>query len=178
MNPFAILLAGAWLAVGIASAAVAPRPAAPCTLQWDPSAGAKVAGYALYYGPANGSATNRVNVGAAGTVTLGALSSSVNYFFYVVAYDATGGESVPSNVIFYQPPMMSKVKLTHATDGTMRLQFSMAAGSPCRVEYTDSLEAPDWQTLTTATADANGDIVVLDPPDERPPCRFYRAVSP
>jgi hypothetical protein len=62
--------------------------AAQVTLAWDASV-SMVDGYWLYYGPASGSYTARIDVGTATTYTITGLASSQTYYFAVTAYDRT-----------------------------------------------------------------------------------------
>jgi hypothetical protein len=150
-------------------------PASPCTLGWNLSQDVSVAGYVLYYG-ITGSATNRQVLGMTNTVTLFNLLASSNYFFYVVAYDAEGLESPPSNVVYYNPQALSPLKLTSPVQGTMNLQFRAAPGSVCLIEYTPSLNPAQWQILGSAMADSNGNITITDSTAGSSSSRFYRAV--
>jgi len=150
-------------------------PASPCTLWWNQSPSSSVVGYVLYYG-INGSATNRQVMGKIYATTLFNLLTSSNYFFYVTSYDADGVESPPSNVLHYKPQALSLLKLTSPTTGTMNLQFRAAPASICLIEYTPTLNPAQWQILGTATADANGDIMITDSQAGESPARFYRAV--
>jgi hypothetical protein len=150
----------------------------PVTLAWDASPDESVTGYALYYGLADASVTNRVDVGPAQSFMLTNLYSVSNYFFYVVAYNVLGMESVPSGVLTYSPLALTKLRLSTLQDGSTVLQFRSGAGSPCRVEYSSSLNATQWQTLATTNADANGNVSINDPTVGMVASRFYRAARP
>ena len=158
--------------VSIASA----MTAAPFKLAWNASSNTAVAGYKVYYSVASSLNRTSVNAGAATSVTLGGLTAGTNYYIYVVSYDTAGKESPPSSMIYYTPPAVTKIVLSKPTVNSAQLQFRSAAGSQCRVEYTPTLKPTQWQALTTATADANGNITVTDPLTGKPPMRFYRAV--
>jgi len=160
---------------GFARGAAAATTAAPCTLAWDASPDSNVAGYAVYYGLAGSNTTNRLDVGSAQTATVYNLTIASNYFFCVVAYDANGVESSPSQPVFYCPPALSALYLAAQADGTAALHFHTAPGAVCSVQYTASLLNPQWQTLANATADANGMINIIDPLASHAPARFYRA---
>ena len=159
-----------------AKALTPPVYAAPVKLAWDASPGSAVAGYALYYRSADSLVPIRVDAGTAQAITVPNLVAGTNYIFSVVAYDSNGVESAPSDPISYDPPVLSPLHLSKKRDGTMSVQFRAAAGSSCRVECTSTLTSPQWQTLGNAIADANGDVVVNDPPSGRPAMRFYRGV--
>jgi hypothetical protein len=152
--------------------------ACPCTLAWNNSSNSSAVGYALYYGITGSAVTNRLDVGMTNTVTFYNLLASSNYFFYVVAYDAVGTESLPSEVVDYSPCALSALKMTKLAGASMNLQFWAAPGSACHVEYTPTLNPPQWQTLGSATADSNGNITICDPSPGSQPARFYRAALP
>jgi hypothetical protein len=152
--------------------------ARPCTLAWDQSQDPIVRGYCLYYGIINSTTTNRLVVGLTNLVTLNNLLISSNYFFYVVAYNSIGIESPPSNEMCYTPQALSSLKLTPLADRSMSLHFLTATGAACHVEFSPTLDPPQWQTLSSATADANGNVTITDPLSGNPPARFYRTVRP
>jgi len=169
------------LVAGLVSAAqfsLSATPAAPCTLQWQPSSSPAVAGYAVYYGVSGSSLTNRLDAGSSQSFTLNNLAASSNYFFFVVAYNTTGVESPPSNVLYYRPAVLTLLRIAELTDGTMNIRFRAGTGATCRVQYTSSLDSGQWTTLGTATASSSGDVIINDPPAGRPDIRFYRGVTP
>jgi hypothetical protein len=172
-----IVLLGALIAsVGLPHESHA-APACLCTLQWQASPDSAVAGYAVYCRAAGSSTTNRLDVGLATTVTLNNLISSSTYYFYVVAYDVTQGESGPSNLLPYTATVISPVQLSRAANGAMNLAFHVAPGAACHVEYTETLSPPAWNVLTAATGDSDGLVTISDPivPGHN---RFFRAVVP
>src|SRR5208283_4864869 len=152
--------------------------ASPCTLAWNSSTDYSVAGYALYYGITSSGATNRLNVGMTNMVIIYNLLASSNYFFCVVSYGATGTESLPSAAVNYRPCALSGLTMTKLAGAGMNLQFQAAPGSACHVEYTPTLNPPQWQTLNCGTTDANGNITICDSSPGSQPVRFYRAVLP
>ncbi len=133
-------------------------------------------GYAVYYGDPDGSVTNRYDAGDALCVNLNGLTACSSYFFYVVAYDAYGDESAPSNVLVYSPAAISLLQISQSS-GVMNLQFQVAPATSCHVEYTPTLNPPVWTVLTGAVADSNG-LVVINDPQATNACRFYRATIP
>jgi hypothetical protein len=150
--------------------------AIPVRLSWDASPDPAVAGYRVYYNLSSLPTTNRQDVGASQTVQFSSLVANSTYKFYVVAYNSAGQESPPSNAIIYAPPQVSRLALGKMPNGAMQIQFKSAVGTSCRIQYSSSLNSPNWQTLTTGTADANGMITVFDPLTTRPAMRFYRAM--
>ena len=174
-----ILLVSSWLfSTPLTSVkAVVPR-ACPCTLAWNNSPDATVAGYVVYYGIIGSTTTNRLDVGMTNVVTLKNLLSALNYFFYVAAYNSQGKESPPSGVMLYAPRILSSVQFARLADGTANLHFKAPTGAVCHVEYTPTVQPVQWQTLAGATADANGNVTLTDPLTSRPPSRYYRVVVP
>jgi hypothetical protein len=63
-------------------------------------------------------------------------------------------------------------------DGTVRLTFDGIPGYTYRLEYTEDLSNPTWQTLATPTADEFGVCQFVDGSLTNTPTRFYRAVWP
>ena len=156
----------------------APFQASPCTLAWNLDQDPTVSGYRLYFGISGSTTTNRLDVGMTNLVTLQSLLASSNYFFYVVAYATNGLESLPSTAMKYNPPALSGLKLTPLANRTLSIHFWAATGAVCHVEYTPSLNPPQWQTLSNATADASGNVTLTDPLSGHPPARFYRSAAP
>ena len=157
----------------------APLCAFPCTLAWNLCPGSTVSGYCLYYGITGSTTTNRLDVGMTNLVTLNNLLTSSNYFFYVTAYNSSSVEGPPSSVMYYAPQAFSETKLTRLINGAMSLQFLTATGDACHIEYTPTLNYPrNWQTLASATADANGNVTITDPLTGNPPSRYYRIARP
>jgi fibronectin type III domain protein len=150
-------------------------PACLLTLEWQPSPDAGVAGYALYYGAAGTPLTNRVDAGTQTIAVVKGLTASIQYTFYVVAYDADLNEGGPSVPLYYTAPPISSLKLSQLADGTMKISFHVAPGAACRVEYTDTLMPPNWNLLTTAAGDSNGLVTIED--SMLRPSRFYRGVA-
>jgi hypothetical protein len=152
--------------------------ASPCTLAWNTDPNPLVAGYALYYGIANSAVTNRLDVENTNTVTIYNLLASSNYFFYVVSYYAVGTESLPSAIVCYKPCAVSSLKMTKLANATVNLQFHAAPGSACHIEYSPTLNPPQWQTLCGTTADSGGNITVCDSLPAGQDTRYYRAALP
>jgi hypothetical protein len=147
--------------------------ACPLTLEWQPSPDSGVAGYVLYYGAAGEPLTNRVDVGLQKEAVILDLTASVEYSFYVVAYDPDDNEGDPSDLLTYTAQAISPVGLSLSSDGMVTISCRVVPGASCTVEYTDTLTPPNWQLLITVYGDLNGDVFVDDPTDQ--PSRFYRA---
>jgi len=81
-------------------------------------------------------------------------------------------------MLYSNPQVLSSVTVASVVAGTVTLQFHAAPGTVCRVQYTPSLRTPQWQTLSSAAADGNGNVTITDQPPGNTPSRFYRAVTP
>src|SRR6266487_3708274 len=122
-----------------------PMSAAPVNLAWDASPDPAVIGYALYYHLADSSVANRLDLGPAQSATVSDLEAGSDYLFYVVAYDAAGVESPPSNSLLYSPPAMSRLRIAKMSDSSMSIQLRGAAGVVWRAEHALRWTAPQWQ---------------------------------
>lgn len=156
----------------------AATPACLLKLEWQSSSDPSVTGYALYYGVAGGPLTNRVDVGMATAAVMNNLTASLNYSFYVVAYDTNRVESDPSNFLLYTTQAISSLRLSQVPGSGMSLSFNVAPGAACHVEYTDTLAPPNWQILNAATGDSNGVVNVVDSAMTPSGSRFYRVAVP
>jgi len=170
--PFGLLFLFATLTTSFADGLLG----CPVTLAWDASPDVSVTGYALYSGLENSVVTNRLDVGLAQSVTLTNLHASANYFFFVVAYNPLGIESIPSGLVLYSPPALTRLRISRLVDGSTVLQFRSAAGSRCRIEYAPSPDSSHWQTLSTTNADVARKVVINDSTAILSEKRFYRAV--
>lgn len=156
----------------------APLRASPCTLAWDRCAGPDLGGYAVYYGIKGSATTNRLDAGLTNQVTLKNLLAFSNYVFSAVSYSAIGIESPRTAAMEYAPPAVSSVKLVATTNQVLRVCFQAGTNTACRAEYSPGLNPPQWQTLGSAIADADGKVTIADPLTGNPPRRFYRAAVP
>jgi len=99
----------------------------------------------------------------------------------IAVTDARAGKS-PTGfyraMLYSSPQVLSSMTVTSVVAGTLTLQFHAAPGTVCRLQYTPSLQAPQWQTLGSATADSNGNVTMNDQPPANATSRFYRAVTP
>ena len=91
-------------------------------LRWNPSPDTNATGYFLCWGLASEACTNRLDAGKATTVSVGHLQPDLTYYFTVVAYDAAGRESLPSNEITHRIPARASAA------PTVRRLIKMARG--------------------------------------------------
>jgi hypothetical protein len=75
-------------------------------------------------------------------------------------------------------PLPLTFAIANPGDGSIHLTFDGIPGYNYRIEYTEDLSNPVWQTLTTQTADGFGVCQFVDWSLTNAPARFYRAVWP
>jgi Fibronectin type III domain len=96
-------------AMGQTTTGAPPVSASSVTLKWDKSSGREVKGYRLHYGTAPGDYRLSTDAGKKTTCKISNLTVGKKYYFVVVAYDARGNESPPSNeCTFVASPSNSK----------------------------------------------------------------------
>jgi len=147
---------------------------ATVTLAWDPSADSSVSGYKVHYGFNSHTYPFVVDAGSETSQTIN-LQEGVPYYFSVTAYNVAGLESDFSGEISYAVPMRS---ISALGDGSFRVRFEGVPERTYRIEYTESLTAPNWRTLDIVAAGANGLFEIVDRPLAGSPARFYRSVYP
>ena len=92
------------------------------TLQWDPSTDSTVTGYKLYYnadssvqpyiGTGSGQGASPVNTLTQATATLTGLDPNKTYYFAATAYDASGAESLYSNIVTVSEAIVPIISIT------------------------------------------------------------------
>jgi hypothetical protein len=70
------------------------------------------------------------------------------------------------------------LEITSLANGTYLIRFDGIPGKTYRIEYTQTLENPVWQSLGSSTADDFGVFEYVDIPPEGSPTRYYRSVNP
>jgi hypothetical protein len=149
--------------------------AAHVSLAWDPNSESNVAGYRVYYGHSSRTYPFVVDAGTDNTGIINNLQEGVTYYFAVTAYNDSGLESDFSGEISYTVPLRSIFALG---DGSFRVRFQGVPERTYRIEYTESLTAPDWRTLGIVTVGANSSFEIIDRPLAGSAARFYRSVYP
>jgi hypothetical protein len=155
--------------------ATANVSAASVTLAWDPNSESNVSGYKVHYGLNSQTYPVVVHSGNVTSQVINGLQEGVTYYFAVTAYNMAGVESDFSGEIAYAVPLRSIYALG---GGSFRVRFQGVPERTYRIEYTESLTTPDWRTLSTGTAGANGLVEIVDRPTAGSPARFYRSVYP
>ena len=124
--------------------------AADLTLAWDPPADRSTTGYIIFYGTASHAYTQHVDVGYVTSYTVTALAPGTTYYFAVVAYDALGHQSAPSDEVYGTTDALPTATLTGPPDGS-----SYAASAT--VALTATASDPDvGDTIDHVTFYANG----------------------
>jgi hypothetical protein len=142
-------------------------------LGWNPEIGQGVAGYVLYYGPASGHYSSRMNVGTNTTATVPALPEGTTNFFAVTAYNVAGVESPKSAEVRYVVPAALALTLGRSAGATATVSFAVALGHWYEVQATQDFKT--WITIgETVTLTTNGQLQVSDPASRMLRYRFYR----
>jgi hypothetical protein len=151
----------------------APLPGASVNLAWNGSPSAEVTGYRIYYGSATGSYTNSVAVGNVMAITVPGLTIGVPYYFVVVAFDASGMESLFSNEIIYiVPGGLAQLQLRVAANKQAILTLTGQVGHTYEIQATANLTT--WSVLGTVTLGAGGSANYTNANAGSFPTRFYR----
>ncbi len=134
-------------------------------LAWDASVDPTVVGYSIYYGPAAGNYTNRLDAGSALTLTTPTLPDGL-YYFAATAHNAVGGESDFGNVISTNLTTAvitnNPATNTPPPDGvapsivTQPKDASCAPGSTAQFVVTAAGTSPIYQWLRNGVPLANG----------------------
>ena len=72
----------------------------------------------------------------------------------------------------------SNVVVEDLGGGSFRIQGAGVPGRSYRVQYSESLITPNWQTLATRVCDGLGGLEHVDSPGAGAPVRYYRLVNP
>ncbi len=136
--------------------------AASVGLAWKPSPSIGATGYNVYYG-ISGSFTNRQDAGKVLSTRIDNLELGNTYFFYATAYDVTGDESGPSEIVFHtvnppptaataEPPMSPDTIAPAKDDREMEDDVDVqneAPGPDTRPPTVIITSPQDWSTTTT-----------------------------
>jgi hypothetical protein len=82
------------------------------------------------------------------------------------------------NVLVTSDPPSPNLSVTDLGNGSYRIRFDGIPNLTYRIEYTATFSPPQWQTLGSGTADANGMFEIIDTPPPGFGQRFYRSVYP
>ena len=164
---------GLWVSLALLLFLAPCALAAPLTLAWDASAGAK--GYIIHYGDASRNYTATVDVGSTTTASLSGLDPAKVYYIAVTAYDEARNESDSSNEILYQPAHPEVIWTVNAggpkyTDGQGIIyrgnaQFSIGGAYTTTAPIAGTTDDPLYQSerygdFSYAIPVENGDYLV------------------
>jgi hypothetical protein len=98
-------------------------------------------------------------------------------------YSITDGRSAPVsgtvNVnVMWDSRSSPNLSITDRGDGSYRVRFDGIPGLSYRIEYTPTLNPPDWQSLGSVAAGDTGRFEIIDTPPAGFGQRFYRSAYP
>ena len=144
-------------------------------LTWRSSTSPGVVGYFVYYGPASGIYTSKLDAGLNIRKTIPNLQAGKTYYFTVTAYDAYGDESIPANEFQYTTPGLLPSSLSGSNPRSINLQFPVARGHWYEIQASSNLKS--WTTINvTSVAVSNILTRYTDPQAVRFTSRFYRLI--
>lgn len=106
--------------------------------------------------------------------------TNADSYSYVIA-DSFGSRAtgtVAITILVVNAPSQNVAGIDTLGNGTTIVQFNGTRGYTYSVQYADNLQAPNWRTLGTATADTTGKFDFADSPPVNSPTRFYRSTYP
>ena len=105
--------------------------------------------------------------------------TNVDSFTYTVQ-DVWGAQATGTVSINLKPDNEPALNLTITDlgDGSYRLRFDGIPNRFCIIQYTTSLQTPNWQELTSGTSDSVGIFEYTDRPSGGIGSRFYRSLYP
>jgi hypothetical protein len=159
-----------------------PASSTVVSLGWTASPSPNAAGYFLCWGLASGQCTNQLDAGNVTNVAVAALTASTTYFFTIVAYDATGDQSVPSNEIQYSAPnpaaapqlSIQPPARTNSNPNAVGLSFQGSAGATYTVLATQDFV--EWRAVWTTNCLSDGPVAFSATDTSNYRQRFYRLV--
>ena len=157
--------------LGTSFGAVPPPSTYSVNLAWDQSPSLGVAGYRIYYGGATGNYSNSVVAGNVTSNSISGLTGGGTYFFTVVAYDASGVESVPSNEIIFVPGIAT-LRISIAANRRAVLTVIGPVGRTYEIQAAQTLGT--WAVIGTGSIGPNGSFSFTDTNAAGFPKRFYR----
>ena len=144
------------------------------TLAWNASSDPSVAGYFLYYGPAAGVYTNRIDIGNSTTTSMSGLNEGETYHFAVSAYNSTGAESGLSADIVYITPGLITLR-SPVNPQAANLTFPVAPNHWYEIQA--SADMRTWGTIgQTGVATSNAWTQFTDTQSGQFTSRFYRLI--
>jgi hypothetical protein len=94
--------------------------------------------------------------------------------------DGRGGVASGTATVLVRPDTVPtlNIRAEPLNEGSVWLRCDGIPGRTYAIEFTEVLDQPNWQNLTTQIADAAGSFEYVDYPPPGAPLRFYRAARP
>jgi hypothetical protein len=154
------------------------------SLGWDQSTDTNVAGYMVHYGDASGAYTSSIDATDSTGAAVPGLQPGVSYYFVVASYNSAGLESVPSNEVAYEVPIVFPV-----TGPSLQMEMGNRPGDPALFRFLGSanqtyeIQATEdfqtWSTISHILPLAASQLVeYADTNSTGSGRRFYRLVAP
>jgi len=105
--------------------------------------------------------------------------TNADTFTYTIS-DGYGGTSIGSVTVNVKSDnsQPQNFAIEDLGNGSFGLTFTGIPGRTYRIQYTEQLENPNWQTLASGTPNSLGFFEYVDTPPIEKPTRFYRSVYP
>jgi hypothetical protein len=107
--------------------------------------------------------------------------TNADAFTYTLSDGHCGGTAVGTVLVEVRSDTnpASRVTIVQAGNGSVQVIFDGMPGTNYRVQSADTLMPPDWQDVTTLTADpVYGTYIYVDWPATNGPVRYFRSVTP
>jgi hypothetical protein len=144
------------------------------SLLWNPSIGNNVAGYHVHYWPEGALFQFILDAGTNTNCVVTGLQEGQAYGFAVMAYNAQGVESPPSNIITYLVPGLLKVALNPVPQGPALVQYSVVPGH--KYQLLSSIDLTTWSVVQQITPSNNAWAQFKDFRASSLNMRFYRLI--
>lgn len=98
----------------------------------------------------------------------------------IIANDASASRAPKRfyRVALSAQPLISAMQIKALTNGNVQLSCGVPPDAVCCIQYRAKPNTGTWTTLTNITANAEGDVVVIDTTARLASSRFYRATFP
>ena len=193
LNTEAVALLREWITTGFVSTNT-PPVASSDTIQRYLPGGAKVTWSALLTNDFDADDDPITFVSVSPTSLQGGTVTQADDWIYYTApagftnddaftYSITDGRSQPVSgtvnvVVAWDPRSSPNLSVINQGDGSYRIRFDGIPDLTYRIEYTDTLAPPHWQTIGNVTANQSGQFEIVDTPPAGFGQRFYRSRYP
>lgn len=96
----------------------------------------------------------------------------------IIANDASASRVTKRfyRLVLDAQPLLSAMQIYALTNGSMQLSFTAPPDSRCRIQFKNKPTSTIWSTLADVTADAEGNVVVIDTSVAQSSTRVYQAL--